>query len=88
MTQNPIQQQRQALPQHAMERIGSMRGAQGQRFFTSDLTVKEFLLVRESGFEAAGLVMGSSIYHVGYSRLELQPEPGAHGADAGDVLRA
>lgn len=67
MTQNPIQHQRQALPQHAVERIGAMRGAQGQRFFTSDLTVKEFLLVRESGFEAAGLVMGSSIYHVGYS---------------------
>lgn len=67
MTQNPNQPQRQTLPQHAMERIGAMRSAQGQRFFTSDLTVKEFLLVRESGFEAAGLVMGSSIYHVGYS---------------------
>ena len=45
-----------------------MRGAQGQRFFTSDLSVKEFLLVREAGFEAAGLVMGSSIYHVGLQR--------------------
>jgi uncharacterized protein YbjQ (UPF0145 family) len=45
-----------------------MRGAQGQRFFTSDLSVKEYLLIRESGFEAAGLVMGSSIYHVGYQR--------------------
>lgn len=41
------------------------RGPQGQRFFTSDLSVNEFLLVRESGFECAGLVMGSSIYHVG-----------------------
>jgi uncharacterized protein YbjQ (UPF0145 family) len=62
------QTQRQALPQHAQERIQRMRGAQGQRFFTSDLSVKEFLLVRESGFECAGLVMGSSIYHVGSQR--------------------
>jgi len=62
------QMQRQALPQHASERIQRMRGAQGQRFFTSDLSVKEFLLTREAGFECAGLVMGSSIYHVGYQR--------------------
>ena len=65
---NRPQMQRQALPQHAAERIQRMRGAQGQRFFTSDLSVKEFLLVREAGFECAGLVMGSSIYHVGYQR--------------------
>jgi uncharacterized protein YbjQ (UPF0145 family) len=63
------QVQRQALPQHAAERIQRMRGREGQpRFFTSDLSVKEFLLVREAGFECAGLVMGSSIYHVGYQR--------------------
>jgi uncharacterized protein YbjQ (UPF0145 family) len=62
------QVQRQTLPQHASERIQRMRGPQGQRFFTSDLSVKEFLLVREAGFECAGFVMGSSIYHVGYQR--------------------
>jgi uncharacterized protein YbjQ (UPF0145 family) len=56
------------LPQHAIERIQRTRGAQGARFWTSDLSVNEFLLVRESGFECAGLVMGSSIYHVGYQR--------------------
>ena len=64
------QTQRQQLPQHAAERLQRMRGAPGQaqRFFTSDLSVKEFLLVREAGFECAGLVMGSSIYHVGLQR--------------------
>ena len=64
------QTQRQPLPQHAAERIQRMRGAPGQtqRFFTSDLSVKEFLLVREAGFDCLGLVMGSSIYHVGYQR--------------------
>ena len=56
-----------------------MRGAQGQpRFFTSDLSVKEFLLVREAGFECAGLVMGSSIYHVGLQRGSVLREPRAH----------
>ncbi|MEO6951781.1 MAG: heavy metal-binding domain-containing protein [Polyangia bacterium] len=46
-----------------------MRGTQAKRgLFTSDLSVNEFLLVKDAGFEAAGLVMGSSIYHVGYQR--------------------
>ena len=34
--------------------------------FTSDLTVNEFALLHEAGFAPLGLVMGSSIYHVGY----------------------
>ena len=38
--------------------------AQG-KCFTSDLSVDEFVLVRESGFVPLGLVMGSSMYHVG-----------------------
>ena len=33
--------------------------------FTSDLSVNEFLLVREAGFRPVGLVLGSSVYHVG-----------------------
>jgi uncharacterized protein YbjQ (UPF0145 family) len=33
--------------------------------FTSDLSVNEFLLVKEAGFEPLGLVIGSSIYHIG-----------------------
>ena len=36
------------------------------RFFTSDLSVNEFLLVKEVGFQPLGLVMGSSIFHVGF----------------------
>ena len=34
------------------------------QFFTSDLSVNEFLLVKEVGFQPLGLVMGSSIYHI------------------------
>ncbi|MGO9487602.1 MAG: heavy metal-binding domain-containing protein [Solirubrobacteraceae bacterium] len=36
-----------------------------QGLFTSDLSVNEFLLVKEAGFEPLGLVLGSSIYHIG-----------------------
>jgi uncharacterized protein YbjQ (UPF0145 family) len=33
-------------------------------FFTSDLSVNEFLLVKEAGFDPVGMVMGSSIYQI------------------------
>jgi uncharacterized protein YbjQ (UPF0145 family) len=57
------------LPAHARERLVEMRGAgEERRLFTSDLSVSEFLLVKEAGFDPVGLVVGSSIYHVGYQR--------------------
>ena len=54
------------LPPHARERLAEMRA---HHFFTSDLSVNEFLLVREAGFQPLGLVMGSSIYHIGYQPI-------------------
>ncbi len=36
-----------------------------QGLFTSDLTVNEFMLITEAGFDPLGMVVGSSIYHVG-----------------------
>lgn len=55
------------LPVHARERLASMRKDSGHRgLFTSDLSINEFLLVREAGFDPVGLVVGSSIYHIGY----------------------
>src|SRR5260370_21177686 len=49
------------------ERLNYMRGdATHQGLFTCDLSVNEFLLVREAGFEPVGLVVGSSIYHIGF----------------------
>ena len=56
-----------SLPAGAAARLRAMRGA-GDRptFFSSDLSVDEFLLVEQAGFEALGLVLGSSIYHVGF----------------------
>jgi uncharacterized protein YbjQ (UPF0145 family) len=36
--------------------------------FTSDLGVNEYLLIKNAGFDPLGLVVGSSIYHIGYQR--------------------
>ncbi|WP_371681455.1 heavy metal-binding domain-containing protein [Streptomyces sp. NBC_01276] len=56
----------EAAAQDAMRRL-AQPPSDGERgaFFTSDLTVNEFLLVREAGFRPLGLVLGSSVYHVG-----------------------
>ncbi|MCL5056173.1 MAG: heavy metal-binding domain-containing protein [Firmicutes bacterium] len=55
------------LPEAARERLAKMRGTGAQeKLFTSDLSVNEFLLVREAGFAPLGLVMGSSVYHMGF----------------------
>src|SRR5215469_6505244 len=54
------------LPQRALERLEQTREPSGRRLFTSDLSVNEFLLVKEAGFDPVGLVVGTSIYHIGY----------------------
>jgi uncharacterized protein YbjQ (UPF0145 family) len=54
------------LPEDAMRRLAEMRPGQATSLFTSDLSVNEFLLVREAGFRPVGLVLGSSVYHVGF----------------------
>jgi len=62
----------EGVPEHARQRLAASRGTGDKpAFFTSDLSVNEFLLVREAGFEALGLVMGSSIYHVGWQKWAL-----------------
>src|SRR5262245_573625 len=60
---------RKDLPRHAAERMREMKGEHGEgRLFTSDLSVNEFLLVKRAGFEPLGLVIGSSIYHIGFQQ--------------------
>ena len=50
------------IPQSAGSRLAD---AASGKCFSSDLSVNEFLLVRETGFEPLGMVLGSSVYHVG-----------------------
>src|SRR6202012_3171908 len=58
----------EGLPQSGRERLERMREDIARGFFTSDLSVHEFLLVKEAGFEPLGLVLGSSIYHIGFQQ--------------------
>ncbi len=56
------------IPESGRERIARMKQEVARGFFTSDLSVDEFLLVKQSGFEPIGLVLGSSIYHIGFQQ--------------------
>jgi len=59
----------EGLPVHARSRLAAMKpGANQKGLFTSDLSVNEFLLVKEAGFDPLGLVVGSSIYHIGWQK--------------------
>jgi uncharacterized protein YbjQ (UPF0145 family) len=52
-------------PQAAESRLAQTAGASPSGVFTSDLSVSEYVLLGEAGFEPLGFVVGSSIYHVG-----------------------
>jgi len=52
-------------PQAADGRLAKTAGADPAGVFTSDLSVSEYVLLGEAGFEPLGFVVGSSIYHVG-----------------------
>jgi uncharacterized protein YbjQ (UPF0145 family) len=52
------------LPKDAGARLEELEHG----MFTSDLSVNEFLLVKQVGFHPLGLVMGSSIYHIGLQK--------------------
>ncbi|MDX6645593.1 MAG: hypothetical protein QOK40_1320 [Miltoncostaeaceae bacterium] len=56
----------EGVPEHGRERLAQLRGG----LFTSDLSVNEFLLVRQAGFDPLGLVVGSSIYHIGFQQSD------------------
>jgi uncharacterized protein YbjQ (UPF0145 family) len=51
----------EGVPEAGRERLQQNRAG----LFTSDLSVNEFLLIKQAGFEPLGLVVGSSIYHIG-----------------------
>jgi uncharacterized protein YbjQ (UPF0145 family) len=60
MSQDP-----QALPADLPKDAGRRLEELEHGLFTSDLSVNEFLLVKDAGFHPLGFVMGSSIYHIG-----------------------
>jgi uncharacterized protein YbjQ (UPF0145 family) len=71
------------IPKQAHERIAEMRA---HKLFTCDLSINEFLLVREAGFDPLGLVMGTSIYRITPAIPQLQK--GQPGCELVDMTRA
>lgn len=68
-TDNQTDQPFASLPQHAQERLAEIHGkGESTSLFTSDLSTSEFLLVKEAGFDPIGLVVGSSIFHIGFQQ--------------------
>src|SRR5438105_272420 len=59
---------REGLPPHAVERLNKTREGAEKPFFSSDLTVNEYVLLHQAGFRPLGLVMGTSMYQIGYQR--------------------
>jgi len=56
---------RGVLPSSVGQRLQEMKN--GDLPWTSDLSVNEWLCIRSLGFRPVGQVMGSSVYHIGYS---------------------
>jgi uncharacterized protein YbjQ (UPF0145 family) len=59
-----------------LDPVAGERLSHAARIFTSDLSVNEFALLHGAGFEPIDLVMGVSVFHVGYqfSGLRTQAE--------------
>jgi uncharacterized protein YbjQ (UPF0145 family) len=66
---------RGGIPVRAQERIAAIRGASGSvPLFSSDFSVDELALVRQTGYEPLALVAGSSVFHVGWNRWTFTGE--------------
>ncbi|MBV9849912.1 MAG: heavy metal-binding domain-containing protein [Armatimonadetes bacterium] len=55
---------RGGVPLNAEERLRELQGR--REFFTSNLSVNEFVLAADDGIRPLGQVMGSTVYHVGW----------------------
>ncbi|WP_344990937.1 heavy metal-binding domain-containing protein [Tsukamurella soli] len=55
-----------------LDPVATARLAEAGKVFTSDLTVDEFVLLETAGFEPLGLVMGTSVYHIGWQPQRRQ----------------
>jgi uncharacterized protein YbjQ (UPF0145 family) len=56
------------VPEAGRARVERMKKAAQSGFFTSDLSANELLVITQAGFEPLGLVLGSSIYHIGFQQ--------------------
>lgn len=55
-----------------LDPVAAARLAEARRIFTSDLTVAEFAVLEQAGFLPLDLVMGTSVFHIGWQRQKLR----------------
>jgi uncharacterized protein YbjQ (UPF0145 family) len=63
------------MSQAGLDQVAAERLAHADRVFTSDLSIDEFLLLENLGFEPIEFVMGTSVYHIGWqpqARMQSQ----------------
>ncbi|HEX5495590.1 MAG TPA: heavy metal-binding domain-containing protein [Mycobacteriales bacterium] len=63
------------MSESPLDQVAAARLSHAGRVFTSDLSIDEFLLLENLGFEPIELVMGTSVYHIGWqpqSRMQSQ----------------
>ena len=57
-----------------LDPVASERLSHADKVFTSDLSINEFALLHGAGFEPIELVMGVSVYHVGYQFVGIKQQ--------------
>ena len=73
-------------PQAADGRLAHTAGATPDGVFTSDLSVSEYALLGEAGFEPLGFVVGSSIFHIGIVGVDVAVSNHVWGEHATEFL--
>jgi uncharacterized protein YbjQ (UPF0145 family) len=58
----------------SLDPVAGERLSHSGKIFTSDLSINEFALIRGAGFEPIDLVMGVSVYHVGFQFSGLRQQ--------------
>ena len=58
----------------SLDPVASERLSHAEKSFTSDLSINEFALLHGAGFEPIELVMGISVYHVGYQFTNIRQQ--------------
>jgi uncharacterized protein YbjQ (UPF0145 family) len=59
---------------NSLDPVAGERLSHADKIFTSDLSVNEFVLLHGAGFEPIDLVMGVSVYHVGFQFTGLRQQ--------------
>jgi hypothetical protein len=65
------------MESNPLDPVASEPQSHAGQVFTSDLSINEFALPHGAGFEPIELVMGVSVYHVGYQFHRHQATIGA-----------